>query len=208
MRSKRDDADVEELELIQKLAEVKGVENHFRELYECYSARLYGFACRILMTRGMTGSLSVEGEDILQQAMLNAFQALQGFSRERILQLNLSAWLYKITLNAARRNIEQRSRVQVGGEEFENAIKELCDGATPATIVERRDQLERILKAVETLSSPYGEVAVLYFIDNMKQDDIATKLGRTLSAVKTQVMRAKSLLRQALHELKEEASHE
>lgn len=150
----------------------------------------------------------VKGEDILQQAMLNAFLALQGFSRERILQLNLSAWLYKITLNAARRTIEQRSRVQVGGEEFENAIRELCDGATPATIAERRDQLERILKAVETLPSPYGEVAVLYFIDNMKQEDIAAKLGRTLSAVKTQVMRAKHLLRQALHWLKEEASHE
>jgi RNA polymerase sigma-70 factor (ECF subfamily) len=206
MRSKRDDADVEELELIQKLAEEKGVEKHFEKLYECYSARLYGFACRMLRTRSMTPT--VEGEDILQQAMLNAFQALQGFSRERILQLHLSAWLYKITLNAARRNIEQRSRVQVGGEEFENAIKELCDGTTPATIAERRDQLERILKAVETLPSPYAEVAVLYFIDDMKQEDIATKLGRTLPAVKTQVMRAKPLLRQALRQLIEEASHE
>ncbi len=208
MRSKRDDADIEELELIQKLAEEKGVEKHFGKLYEHYSARLYGFACRILRTRGMTGSPTVEGEDILQEAMLNAFRALQGFSRERILQLHLSALLYKITLNAARRNIERRSRVQVGGEEFENAIKELCDGATPATIAERRDQLERILKAVETLPSPYGEVAVLYFIDDMKQEDIATKLGRTLSAVKTQVMRAKPLLRQALRQLMEEASHE
>lgn len=208
MTSKKDDADVEVLELIQKLAEEQGVEKHFAELYRLYETRLYSFACKILATRGVTISLSQEGEDIFQQAMLNAFLALQAFPRERILLLNLSAWLYKITLNAARRNIAQRGRVQIGGEEFENAVRELCDGVTPATIVERRDQLESILKAIETLPPLYREVTVLYFIDDLKQEDIAVKLGRSLTAIKTQVRRAKPLLRQALRQLMEEASHE
>lgn len=208
MTSKKDDADVEVLELIQKLAEEQGVEKHFVELYRLYETRLYKFACKILATRGVTISLSQEGEDIFQQAMLNAFLALQAFPRERILLLNLSAWLYKITLNAAMRNIAQRGRVQIGGEEFENAVRELCDGVTPATIVERRDQLEGILKAIETLPPLYREVTVLYFIDDLKQEDIAVKLGRSLTAIKTQVRRAKPLLRQALHQLMEEASHE
>jgi RNA polymerase sigma-70 factor (ECF subfamily) len=51
-----------------------------------------------------------DAEDVTQEAFVRAYRALQGYSAERIAEIQLRPWLFTITLNLCRNHARTRSR--------------------------------------------------------------------------------------------------
>ena len=51
-----------------------------------------------------------EAEDLAQEALIRAYQALCGYDRDRIAGLRLEPWLWTIALNLGRNHLRSRSR--------------------------------------------------------------------------------------------------
>lgn len=193
----------EEENLLKHLAD-DGVEQYFESLYNMYADRLYTFAYKIL--KSPVYDSYGEAQDVVQEALMNAYTALSGYSSERIEKMKLSAWLYRITLNEALKIIKKRRPVQStsldhseeGVSLLDNIKKALYNDETPEKILVHNEGIKKIIKAIQDLRSPYREVAFLFLIEEMSIEDICKKLGRSESAVKTHNRRAKLLLRQAL----------
>jgi RNA polymerase sigma factor (sigma-70 family) len=75
----------------------------FPELVTLMNSRLYWGL------RRMTGDAH-HAEDLAQEALIRAYQALQTYDRERIRQLELEPWVWTIALNLGRNHLRDRSR--------------------------------------------------------------------------------------------------
>src|SRR5215217_7576630 len=83
----------------------------FEQLAQEERGRLYRVAVRI------TGS-PADADDAMQDALLSAFRSWRRFRGDA----PRSAWLYRITVNAARKIVERRQRHQSAPEGWADAI--------------------------------------------------------------------------------------
>lgn len=75
-------------------------------------------------------------------------------------------------------------RLDVGEEEYEEGLT-----------------LDDIKKVLPKLAPSYKRAIEMYYIDGLKHDDIAEKLGITTSTSKTNLMKAKSKLKDLLSDI-------
>ena len=79
---------------------------------------------------------------------------------------------------------------------------ELPDSADPAPgpalLAERKDDAQRLRRAIDELPEKYRTVITLYHLQGKQYEEIATVLNLPLGTVKTHLFRAKELLRKAL----------
>jgi RNA polymerase sigma-70 factor (ECF subfamily) len=68
------------------------------------------------------------------------------------------------------------------------------DGFDPHRLAEGREQLALLTQAIGDLPERTGAIFLLYRVENMSQDAIATAFGISASAVKQHVARAMALL--------------
>ena len=68
----------------------------------------------------------------------------------------------------------------------------------PALLAERKDDAERLRRAIDELPEKYRTVITLYHLQGKQYEEIATVLNLPLGTVKTHLFRAKELLRKAL----------
>jgi RNA polymerase sigma-70 factor (ECF subfamily) len=169
----------------------------FEELVVTYERGLLDYARRLL------GDVE-DAQEVVQDAFVRAHRALtRQYDEPRLRDLLLRPWLFRITRNLAR-NKRRGKRWQV--EEPLEPIKET--GGAPATLaasaplaeaeVEKRQELERLERALETLPEESRELVVLRFFEEMPYAEIAIALGASEAALRGRVFRALRLLRAAL----------
>lgn len=169
-------------------------EQAFGALYDRHTPVMYRFALRRTGTRDAA-------ENAVQEAWMRAMRALPGFEWRS----QLRSWLLGITLNCCREGRAARLRVveSVDSDDRLEWIQERhaarSGGSTPAT--ELRTDLER---AVNELPSGAREVLLLHDVEGLTHGEIATALGISAGTSKSQLFRARTLLRRALRH--EEAS--
>jgi RNA polymerase sigma-70 factor (ECF subfamily) len=135
---------------------------------------------------------------LTQECFLKAYRARHEFRGESSVQ----TWLVRIALNLARDH--QRNRRQgfwrrlMGGnaEEAERATAMAEDGAPLADRrLLARERLERVMRAVETLSPQQQTVFRLRFVEEMTLEEIALAMDVEVGTVKSHLSRAVSALR-------------
>jgi RNA polymerase sigma factor (sigma-70 family) len=138
----------------------------------------------------LTGSV-LDGEDVVQEAVVRAYQTLETLNAEAALR----AWLFRIAHNCALDLL--RSRALRAAEPLE-AASEMPDGDTP-------DPLERMIRqeAVTTAVSRFVElptiqrsVVVLKDLLDQSLNDIASLLDTSVDAVKGHLARGRTRLRE------------
>ena len=116
------------------------LDRHFPEMVLTYQHRLYSFALR------QTGSPQ-DAEDIVQEAFVQAYYALAGYSVERRHALTLQPWLYKITLNTFYNRVRQAKLSIVSldmQEEGSHAAIEDDEATQPSIIAEGNETLREM----------------------------------------------------------------
>ncbi len=140
-----------------------------------------------------------EAEDVVQDAYLKAFRAMDGFKGDS----SLSTWLTRIVLNEAigrrRANLRRAKYLE------ENDVPDLDryrDRGSPAPTPEAeaaRAQMGRLLEgAVERLPDPFRSVFVLREIEDLSVEETAEALEIPAATVKTRLLRARRRLREDL----------
>ena len=142
-----------------------------------------------------------EAEDVVQEAYVRAFTALDGFRGES----SFSTWLVRIALNEAlgraRRNGRTVSRTV---EQIEAAGGEVLmfpgSMRTPDPEEEAgRDHVRRLLeRALDGIPEPFRLVFVLREVEGLSADETADRLGIRPETVRTRLHRARRLLRAVL----------
>lgn len=168
-----------------------GDEQAFLDLYRRRQGAIYRFALH------MSGSATA-AEDVTQEVFLALIRDDCGYDPERG---TLSAYLFGIARNLVLRQFE-RGRPDVA---LENAgddapFPELSVDAGQLADLTRKEGLEGLRRAVQSLPRRYREVVALCDLEELDYADAACALGCPIGTVRSRLHRARALLLEKLHQ--------
>jgi RNA polymerase sigma-70 factor (ECF subfamily) len=174
---------------------VAGQEGAFVLLMRRFNQSLYRTARSIVKDDS-------EAEDVLQDAYLLAYRAIQSFRGDA----KLLTWLTRIVVNEAvarSRKISRRAEViQLGipSDEVDAGDQEMNDiGSRQPEQAAMRGQVRELLERhIDMLPDVFRTVFVLRALEEMNVEEVAVCLAIPEATVRTRFFRAKSLLRQSL----------
>jgi len=151
-------------------------EEAFRELYRAASPAVYGFLVRLT-------ARSDEAQELLQETWVRAAQALPAFRWES----TLATWL---------RGIALRSWQEARRGRHEQPLPDADDAL--ASVLPPREAAIDLSSAVAALPEGYRAAVVLHDIEGFTHEEIAARLGIDAGTSRSQLSRARSLLRTML----------
>lgn len=152
----------------------------FERLYQHHHSRVYSLALR------MSG---VEwAEDLTQEVFIRAWTKLGTFRGEA----SFGTWLYRLAVNlilSRRQTLKRRSERHLGGEEVLERIPARKEH--PGTAMDFE-------VAIQKLPEGARRVFVLYEVEGYPHAEIAQLMGISLGTSKSQLHRARMMLREHL----------
>lgn len=128
-----------------------------------------------------------EAEDLTQLTFLRMLGA------DRAEVANPRAFVFRIAANLLQDRLRERRRRSIGQTislDDENVLVFPTDGVTPERIVVARDAVAQALSALDELSDVTRDVFLLFRFENLRQQEIAERMGLSRAAVEKHVMRA------------------
>jgi RNA polymerase sigma-70 factor (ECF subfamily) len=152
-----------------------------------------------------------EAEDLVQEAALLAWRGFGSFTPGS----SFRAWFLRILTNrfisdyrrSRRRgttvDVEDVPEFSLWKQSREAGLHQM--GSDPVEVLTGRLDAEQIAAALDQLPEEYRVVAVLYFVEDLSYQEIATMLEIPVGTVRSRLHRGRRLLRQALWSLAESA---
>jgi len=163
-----------------------GDEAAFRILYRRHTPALYAMATRLAGTTAC--------DDVLQNAWMRAAAVLSRFRWES----SLRTWLCGFVINCAR---EQRS---ASARETSDEILAEADKTIVAGWNDGRAAHIDLERAIARLTPRYREVFLLHDIEQYEHKEIASILGIDIGTSKSNLSRARAILRRLLQAHRQE----
>jgi RNA polymerase sigma-70 factor, ECF subfamily len=166
----------------QPLSEIE--RQTFHELYQAHHHRVYSICYR------MTEDAS-EAEDLTQDVFVHLFRTIGSFRGEAA----FTTWLHRLTVNLVLMHFRSRKRRR----ESISDTGELPVYA-PAGTHDRMRVVDGILlsEVMAKLPDGYREAVVLHDIEGLQHDEIAAMKGRSAGTSKSQLHKARIMLRQLI----------
>lgn len=137
-----------------------------------------------------------DAEDLTQETFLSAYRNLSKFDGE-----NLKAWLCKIAKNKCLDYLKRADARNVPTEDaFFLTLEANGQTNSPEKICLEQSVRDQLRAACNSLSPPYDEVALAYFYEERSIEELAVSLNRNDKTIRTQIFRAKGMLRGILDE--------
>jgi RNA polymerase sigma-70 factor, ECF subfamily len=169
----------------------QGNQDAFSILVQRHQRRVFHLSVRMLQDED-------DANEITQEAFLAAWQGLPSFRGEAC----FTTWLYRITYHCCLHQLEQRKRersLQVAILE-EQILEEVSKEKRAEEISEIGDQRALVREHVEKLPARYRVVLILRHFQEMTYEEMATRLSMPVGTIKTQLFRARNLLKKRLLE--------
>lgn len=162
----------------------------FRRLYEATSAKLFGFALRVLHKDELA-------EEAVQDAFVSIWHGASGY------QMHLSSpltWMVTIVRNKA---LDIRRRMRAGAVDGTLADAGDADGvADPAAGPQEQAELSRDARALahcmDTLASRQRQAIGMAYLHDLSHSDVAARLDLPIGTIKTWIRRGLDRLRECL----------
>ena len=152
------------------------------ELYHRFAPKMFGICLRY-------GGNEKEAEDILQNGFIRLYSRLHQFKKEG----NLGAWVERIfvttAINYYRKNLKYGRNVEYTDNEPYSTVQEGVLSAMSA---------KEVLAVIQGLPLGCRTVFNMHVIENYEHKEIAESLGISVGTSKSQLSRAKCLIRQRL----------
>ena len=158
----------------------EGHERAFETLVQRYRRPLLRYCRRLLLPEQ-------RAEDALQQALLQAWLALQRGSEVR----DAKAWLYRVVHHSA------IDSLRISGYDHEQLSESLCGAGAPQSDLERRTAVRQALAGLAALPELQREAILRTAIQGHSHERVAAELGLSDGAVRGLVYRARATLRAA-----------
>ena len=154
-----------------------------------------------------------DAEDLVQEAALHAFRALEGFQEGT----NFKAWFFRILTNLFINAYRRRQR-----EPGIDTLSDLEDApalylfqrtremgmqtwtSDPAALVIEKFEAEQVCRAIAALPEDYRVVSALYFIEEFSYQEIAEMVGCPVGTVRSRLHRGRRMLQKALWQIAEQ----
>lgn len=168
----------------------------YEQLVSTYWHQLKVFVLR------QEGSPREDAEDIVQEAFVRAYYALERYPAQRILALKVRPWLYKITWSVYC-NYTERSKLPQSvplDTSKDSAFLELEDDSheQPEEVFENEERRRELIALVDTLPQRYRQVVSLHYFEDLDYQEIADIFNQPAGTVRVSVHRGIGLLRKAL----------
>ncbi len=152
---------------------------YFTQLYRRYAGKVFAKCISMLGDEGLA-------RDATQEIFIKILLNLSKFTE----QSSFSTWVYSITYNYCIDLIRKKKKIQVIYSEDIGKISRETEVEIPDSVLLEMKQ-ERLVKVLDCL--PPGDKAILMmkYIDDLQIREIGDVLGKTESAIKMQIMRAK-----------------
>ena len=185
-------ADASDLELAWRAA--SGDEMAFEAIMRRHNRLLFRTARAILKS-------DTDAEDVVQQAYLQAWQALGDFRADA----KLSTWLVRIVVNEALGQLRRRQLKVVPLEAVMVSTAQM-DASWQQDDMDRspdraamRSELRRIMEArIDLLPDDFRRVFMLRGVEEMSVEEVSQILEIPEATVRTRFFRARSMLREGL----------
>jgi RNA polymerase sigma factor (sigma-70 family) len=158
-----------------------GHERAFEALVQRYRRPLLGYCRRVLLP-------AARAEDALQQALLQAWLALQRGDEVR----DVRAWLYRIVHNTA------LNALRGSGYDYAELSEALSGAHAPHEDLDRRIAVREALAGLAALPEQQREALLRTAVEGASHADAAAEMGVSEDAVRGLVYRARASLRTAV----------
>ena len=165
--------------------------------------RVYGERVRRIIRLRMGRNLrpKLDSMDLVQDALLDALKGLGNFTYKN--EGDFLRWLSRIAQNALGHNLEKlhankryiRREVRLDnygpttGGGLASAPGPI-EGTTPSVIMSRKEELDKLEKAIDQLKPEHKEVIILTKIEGFSYKEIGERLGKSADAVGMLLSRA------------------
>lgn len=169
-----------------------GDEDAWREFIDTYKHVVYSFAYDMLRN-------PEDAEDVAQEVFINAFRAIGSFRGDA----RISTWLYRVTKNACLNFIRQRERSTWESlDDQDGNWEELldCDDEmpTPEELMLTNELREVVRGKIDELPPIYRTAIIMCDMRQLSYDEAARILGVPVGTLKSQVFRARRMLKEKL----------
>lgn len=173
-------------------AACKGDQAAFGELMDAHYTHVFGLACRTVRDPD-------EAAEITQDVFWAAWRSLATFRGEA----RFGTWLYRITYRRCLQSIEAHQNrlaalTQFASLHLERMANEWSE--MQANLAEQ-EWCQAIREQVDALPVKYQAVLLLRHFQELSYEEIAQQLTIPISSVKTQLFRARALLRERLQQV-------
>ena len=149
-----------------------------QELYEKHAAAVYG-RCRYLLRD------DAEARDALQDVFVRVLRSVSEFRQAA----SPTTWILRIATHHCLNLLRSRRAI------WREQLKALPEKQQQTEPPDRRELVRALLAAAPEEAQ---EVAVLYFVDELTQAEIASELGRSLPTIRKRLREFLSCAREAL----------
>lgn len=156
-------------------------------LYSYYSGRMYALCCRYVPSK-------MEAEDVLVVAFTKVFERIDQFKAEG----SFEGWLRRIVVNESLTYLRRNKNMYLETE------IEAVDKNPDFGQLENHLEADDLLRMVGELPTGYRMVFNLYAIDGYTHKEIAEQLEISENTSKSQLSRARVLLKKKLNALEKE----
>jgi RNA polymerase sigma factor (sigma-70 family) len=152
---------------------------YFSMLYRKYSNKVYGKCISILKNED-------EARDAVQDIFMKIMLNLASFGEKS----QFSTWIYSITYNYCIDLIRKRKKEKVLFSEDIERVPDVPEDEVPDEYLMEMD-VRQLKTVLETLATDDRMILLMKYHDDMSIRDIAEVIGKTESAVKMKIKRAK-----------------
>ena len=161
------------------------------KIYKLYYKAMYNTSLRIVND-------TMEAEDIMQEAFLQAFNRIHSYTGEG----SFGSWLKRIVINKSLDVIRKR-KIQVSLEEESMEFPEIIEENREEEI---RLQLADVKEAIGELQEEYRVIINLFLLEQYSHEEISEMLHITNNLSRTRLVRAKQKVLKILKEKKLKSS--
>ncbi|SRR6056297_1877233 len=162
-------------------------------LYDAYAPSMRAVCRRYLGRRP-------ESEDVLHDALIKALGKINHFKGKG----SFEGWLKRICTTTSLDYLKKRKRLLMDSETASLEIHELSEETEDekhgfmADLEAHEIGKNEILAAMDALPEGYSAILNMYVVDDLKHKDIAKRLGISENTSKSQLSRARKLLKKNL----------
>jgi len=158
------------------------------EVYQIFSGKLFALSLKYCQSK-------TDAEDVLQDSFITAFEKIHQFKNAG----SFEGWLKRIVINTALQRYREKSPLQLVKNNYD--VEE--EGEVVAVEEEENVDIDYLLEIIQQLPNRYRLVFNLYVLDNYSHKEIAEMLDISEGTSKSNLSRARIILKQKIETNKE-----
>ena len=164
----------------------KGDKLALEEFYDTYSPMLLAICMRYTAIRE-------DAEDVMHESLIKILKGLEKFNPR--FSGSFEVWIRRITVNTSINFLRERMKAQkLNNRATNEEILVEEEGSDTSSLPEQLEP-EAVIRLIGDLPDGYRTVLNLYVFENYSHKEIATELGISENTSKSQLSKARALLR-------------